>query len=69
MYTDISLDRTFVSKFLGVYLECKLNWGDHIKIFKQKIAKTTGIINKVKNMVNRQNLNTLYSTLISPYLY
>ena len=66
---DISLDRTFVTKFLGVYLDSKLNWGDHIKIIKQKIAKNIGIINKVKNMLNRQTLNTLYSTLISPYLY
>jgi hypothetical protein len=58
-----------VTKFLGVYIDSSVNWRDHIKVIKQKVAKNVGIINKVKKILNIFTLHTLYSTLISPYLY
>ena len=54
--------------FLGVVLDSKLNWGEHIFYIRKKIAKNVGIINKVKHSLNSQTLRTLYFSLIYPYM-
>ena len=36
-------------KYLGVIIDSKLNWIDHITYIKNKVAKGIGIIRKAKN--------------------
>ena len=45
-----------------------LTWNDHINYVANKIAKTTGILNKTHNFLKIDTI-TLYNTLIYPYLY
>jgi hypothetical protein len=42
---------------------------DKHELKANKIAKTTGILNKTRNFLKIDTLTTLYNTLIYPYLY
>ena len=55
-------------KFLGVLIDEKLSWADHIKSIKMKISKGTGIFNKAKKYINLSTLVTLYHSFIYPYI-
>ena len=65
---NIPLQRKEATKFLGVYIDCKLTFKDHLTYIKPKIAKSIGILNKVKHKLATKTLITLYYTLICPYL-
>ena len=55
-------------KFLGVIIDNKLNWSDHILYIKNKISKSIGIINKTRTFLDKNTLRNLYFTFIYPYL-
>jgi len=55
-------------KFLGVILDDNLNWHDHIASTVNKISKINYTLKMVKNTLPKQNLKTLYETLIQPHL-
>ena len=55
-------------KFLGMYLDEKLQWISHINYVKAKISKGIGIICKAKKVVKLSTLITLYNSFIYPYL-
>jgi hypothetical protein len=55
-------------KFLGIHLDTHLTWTIHINNIKNKIAKGLGIINKVKKLMNKGTLLTLYYSFVFPYL-
>jgi len=55
-------------KFLGVQIDENLNWHEHITNTMNKVAKTSYSIKMVKNILPKQNLKTLYQTLILPHL-
>ncbi len=55
-------------KFLGVQIDENLNWHEHIINTMNKVAKTSYSIRMVKNILPKQNLKTLYLTLIQPHL-
>jgi len=56
------------TKFLGVIIDNKLSWKEHITYICNKISKGIGIVRKVKDLLNKQTLLTLYYTFIYPYL-
>ena len=53
------IDETDHTKFLGVIIDCKLNWKKHISYIPGKIAKGIGVITKARNLL------TLYYTFIN----
>jgi len=55
-------------KFLGLYIDNKLNWQEHIKNLKSKLNSSIYAMNKVKRQLNTNILTTLYYTLIYPYI-
>ena len=55
--------RAACTKFLGVLIDEKMSWANHIKAIKMKISKGTGIINKAKKYINLSTLVTLYQIL------
>ena len=63
-----SLTCTNSTKFLGVIIDNKLNWSDHILYIKNKIAKSIGILYKTRTFLNKNTLRNLYYTFIYPYL-
>ena len=55
-------------KFLGVIIDNKFTWQDHIYYIKNKITKSMGIIYKIRKYVVWQTLIDLYYSLVFPYL-
>ena len=56
------------TKFLGVIIDSKLSWKEHISYVCGKVAKGIGIISKVRKYVNKSTLLELYYSFIYPYL-
>ena len=74
---NLKIDNTdieFVTHFnyLGIiidsYFDTHLSWKSHTNMISQKIAKTIGIMCKLKKFVPSIILQTIYSSLITPYL-
>lgn len=64
---NTSLQRVTTSKFLGVYLDAKLNWHYHINMLRNKIARGLGLLCKARKVLQTASLTTLYNSLIFPY--
>ena len=43
----MNINRVYVTKFLGVHIDSKLNWNEHISVIKTKVAKNVSIMNKL----------------------
>ena len=56
------------TKFLGIYLDNKLNWKKHIAYVSGKVARGIGLIIKARKVLNSDALITLYYSFIFPYL-
>ena len=57
-----------VTKFLGVYIDKHLSWNNHIQYIRTKVSKGAGILGKLRHVLPRRIMVTLYNTLILPYL-
>ena len=55
-------------KILGVYIDHKLTWKEHISSVCQKVAKCTATIDPTTNIVDKESLSFLYASLIEPHL-
>jgi hypothetical protein len=62
------ISRVESTKFLGVLVDEKLTWRFHINHIATKIACSLGMLSKVKRILPRNNLLTLYYSLIYPHL-
>jgi len=62
------LERATCSKFLGVFLDEKLKWAQHLNHIANKMARGLGIMGRVCKILPRDILRTLYFSLIYPYL-
>lgn len=65
---NIQLNHVTKTKFLGVILDESLSWKDHIATVKKKVAKSVGILHRLKKILPLSILVTLYKSLIHPYL-
>ena len=56
------------TKFLGVIIDNKLSWKDHVAHVASKVSRGMGMIIKARNYLNRKSLLTLYYIFVYPYL-
>ena len=59
--------REFV-KYLGVLIDYKLSWNNHIDTILLKISRTVGLLLKLRHFVPFSTLISIYHSLIAPYL-
>ena len=55
-------------RFLGVIINNNLNWNGHIKHLESKISRSVGIIGKARKYLGGKIMETLYYTMVYPYL-
>ena len=56
------------TKFLGVIIDHKFKWNDHITYVKRKISKSIGILYKIRRFLNMNTLIQMYHSFVFPYL-
>ena len=64
----LNLSRVFVTKFLGVHMDYKLDLNYHIDIVRNKVEKNVSVMNRVKHVLTSSALYSLYCTLAMHYL-
>ena len=62
------INKTCVNKFLGIHLDKKMNFVNHITEMSIKVAKPIGLLYKLNRFLPETILNALYTSLIHPYL-
>ena len=55
-------------KYLGIILDTRISWVEHITYVKNKISKGIGIMYQARKYLNRNGLISLYNSYIYPYL-
>ena len=65
---NIEIVQTNTARFLGVSIDSNLTWKNHIDSITKKVAKSVGIIKRIRHCLPNNILRTLYNTLILPYI-
>ena len=55
-------------KYLGVLIDYKLSWKNHIDSITLKLSKTIGLLSKIRHFVPFHTLVSIYNCLVVPYL-
>ena len=55
-------------KHLGIILDVKLTFEEHLKNVFNKTNKTIGLLRKLSNLLPRQALITIYKAFVRPHL-
>ena len=67
VFNDNPVHQVALQKHLGMYLDCKLNFEEHLKTIVNKINKTIGLLRKFQNFLPRKLLLTTYKSFILPH--
>ena len=65
---NASITRVYSAKYLGIIIDVKFNWIEHITYIKNKISKAIGIMYKARQYLNKSSLVNLYYSYVYPYL-
>ena len=68
LISNNAIDEVKSTKFLGVIIDDKLKWTEHIQSIKNKISKSIGILIKIRQYLDKVTLKNLYFTFVYPYL-
>ena len=68
MIDGTKIEEVKKTKFLGVIIDNKLSWKDHVAHVASKVSRGMGMIIKTRNYLNRKSLLTLHYTFVYPYL-
>ena len=55
-------------KYLGVLIDYKLSWKNHIDSITLKLSKTIGLLSKIRHFVPFHTFVSIYNCLVVPYL-
>ena len=55
-------------KYLGVTIDSRLNFDDHINLLCGKISRSVGVLSKLRHVLPLKALQNLYYSLIYPHL-
>ena len=64
----VLIEKSTCERFLGVLVDDKLSWSNHISAISSKISRNSGIIYKLKGIVPESVLKILYNSFIQSNL-
>ena len=64
----VRLKQSERERFLGVIIDSKLNWNEHVRQLTSKISRNSGILYKLKGLVPGNTLKTLYNSFVQSHL-
>ena len=64
LFNNIPFNNSLFQKHLGLTLDIKLSFSEHIKSITKKISKTMGLLRKFQQILPRSTLLTIYKTFI-----
>ena len=62
------LERKDHVKYLGVLIDDKINWKQHISFVCSRVARNSGIFFKLRHYLTPLQLRQIYFNLINPYI-
>lgn len=65
---DEKINEVATTKFLGVIIDKKISWKEHVTRLRNKLAKSLAIVYKAREVLNKKALYTLYCTMFLPYI-
>ena len=65
---NLSIQRAYVTKFLGIQIDEKLTWHNHIEYTSKKLSKCVAILAKARKKLQKSCLISLYYSFAYPYL-
>ena len=63
-----TINRVNVTKFLGVMIDDKLYWKNHICLVKSKLSKRCAVLYRASFLIDRRGMHILYYSLFLPYI-
>ncbi len=63
-----SVERVEVFKYLGVWLDEKLNFSEHIHQISKKVNKRLGLLMRIRKNITKDTALMLYKSLVVPHL-
>ena len=63
MFNNTNITRSIYQKLLGIILDSKLTFENHINMVPTKINNTIGLLRKLQNLLPRDALITIYKVL------
>ena len=67
-FNENVVPQTSLQKHLGMFLDSKLNFSEHLKTIFQKTNKAIGLLRKLQTLLPRAPLITIYKSFIRPHL-
>ena len=68
IFNNYSVKQVQFQKHLGVYLDSRLDFREHLQAMFNKINKTISLLRKLQNDLPRAPLITIYKSFIRPHL-
>ena len=55
------------TKYLGVQIDCSLDWKEHINAAATKVSRAIGFLRHAKSFLPKASLKTLYNGIVEPH--
>ena len=68
VFNNANVTQSIYQKHLGIILDSKLTFENHINMVTTKISKTIGLLRKAPNLLPRTTLTTTYKASVRPHL-
>ena len=63
-----TIKRVHMAKYLGIIIDDKMSWKDHIDYISLKIKRNIGMMKRVRRDVPTECLVSLYRSMVEPYI-
>jgi hypothetical protein len=64
----VRIERVYITKFLGVQIDCNLSWKYHVDYICKKLSKCIGVLCKARKKLQKSTVISLYYSFVYPLL-